>query len=43
MRIFYATLAIVLAILLTLKPELATEILAGGLVVAGLLTLLPTK
>jgi len=43
MRYFYALLAIIVAVLIVLKPELTNQILAVGLVVAGLITLLPVE
>jgi hypothetical protein len=42
-RYFYALLAIITAILLMVKPELSTQILATALVTAGILTFLSTE
>jgi hypothetical protein len=43
MRYFFAFLALATAVLITLKPELATGIIAIALAVAGLLLLLPNE
>ena len=43
MRYFYAALAIITAILLLVKQDMALEIIATALVIAGIIGLLPTE